>query len=39
MNTNIDVSIPIALENMPELEEDNRQDLYRLLAKEKCRSP
>lgn len=39
MKTNIDASIPIALEKMPELEEDNREDLYRLLAKETCHSP
>ena len=39
MKTNIDASIPIALEKMSELEEDNREDLYRLLAKETCRSP
>lgn len=39
MKTNIDASIPIALENMPELEGDNRQDLYRLLVKETYRSP
>ena len=27
--TNIDASIPIILENMPEYEEDNPQDLHR----------
>ena len=34
--TNIDASIPIVLENMPKLEEDNPQDTYRLPAKETC---
>lgn len=34
--TNIDASIPITLESMPELQEDNAQDLYRSPLKDKC---
>ena len=34
--TDIDASIPIVLYNMPELKEDNLQDLYRSPAKETC---
>ena len=37
--TNIDASIPIAIENIPELEEGNPQDLYRSPAKETCLIP
>lgn len=34
--TNIDASIPITLESMPELQEDNAQDLYGSPLKDKC---